>query len=466
MTESNKLGTQNIKSLLFSLAVPAIIGQIIALLYNVVDRIYIGHIPEIGGDALTGVGVTSPIIMVIAAFAALVGMGGAPRASIKMGEKDTDGAEEIIGNCFMTLIILSIILTIFFLIFNEKLLMMFGASEKTLPYALEYMQIYTIGTVFVLLAVGMNPFISAQGFAKTSMITVSIGAIINIVLDPIFIYWLNMGVKGAALATVISQAVSALWVILFLKGKKSTLKLKKRNFKVRREVIVPVMLLGLSPFVMQITESFIIIAFNSSLQKYGGDAAVGAMTILSSAMQFAFLPLTGLTQGAQPIMSYNYGAKNKERMKDTFNYLLITSVTYSGLFWLFIILAPGLFAKLFTSDKAIIDVATYGLRIYMGGVIVLGVQIACQQTFIALGNAKTSLFLAILRKIILLIPLIYILPRILPNQIQAVFLAELISDVVAATVTGTMFYKEFKSTLSSLPNKKRYNVAESISNTI
>ncbi|BDR68146.1 MATE family efflux transporter [Clostridium tetani] len=450
MIEENRLGTENIKSLLFSLAMPAIIGQLVSLLYNMVDRMYIGHIPKIGGDALTGIGVTAPILIIISAFSVLIGMGGAPIASIKMGEKDDKGAEKIIGNCFVALIIISVILTGFLMIFNEKLLIMFGASDKTLPYALEYMKIYTIGTIFVQLAIGMNPFISSQGFAKISMITVSIGAIINIVLDPIFIYGFKMNVKGAALATIISQAISAIWVIYFLKGNKTNLKLRRENFKLDRNIMGTILLLGLSPFVMQITESFIIIAFNSSLQKYGGDVAVGAMTILSAAMQFTFLPLSGLTQGAQPIMSYNYGAGNKERMKDTFKYLCISTVVYSTLFWLFIMIAPQVFSQLFTNNKDIIDMATQGLRIYMGGAFALGIQIACQQTFIALGNAKTSLFLALLRKVFLLIPLVFILPKIIPNRVYAVFLSEPISDIIAAIVTGILFYRQFNLTLREM----------------
>ncbi|AAO36874.1 MATE family efflux transporter [Clostridium tetani] len=450
MIQENRLGTENVKSLLFSLAMPAIIGQLVSLLYNMVDRMYIGHIPKIGGDALTGIGVTAPILIIISAFSVLVGMGGAPIASIKMGEKDDKGAEKIIGNCFVALIIISVILTGFLMIFNEKLLIMFGASDKTLPYALEYMKIYTIGTIFVQLAIGMNPFISSQGFAKISMITVSIGAIINIVLDPIFIYGFKMNVKGAALATIISQAISAIWVIYFLKGNKTNLKLRRENLKLDRNIMGAILLLGLSPFVMQITESFIIIAFNSSLQKYGGDVAVGAMTILSAAMQFTFLPLSGLTQGAQPIMSYNYGAGNKERMKDTFKYLCISTVVYSTLFWLFIMIAPQVFSQLFTNNKDIIDMATQGLRIYMGGAFALGIQIACQQTFIALGNAKTSLFLALLRKVFLLIPLVFILPKIIPNRVFAVFLSEPISDIIAAIVTGILFYRQFNLTLREM----------------
>ncbi|MEW8972839.1 MAG: MATE family efflux transporter [Tissierellaceae bacterium] len=457
MQKENRLGVENVKSLLFSLAIPAIIGQLVSLLYNMVDRMYIGHIPEIGGDALTGVGVTAPLLIIISAFSALIGIGGAPRASIKMGEKDDEGAEKIMGNCFVSLIGISIILTILFLIFNEKLLVLFGASEKTLPYALEYMQIYTLGTIFVQLAIGMNPFISSQGFAKISMITVSIGAIINIVLDPIFIYGLKMNVKGAALATVISQAVSAVWIIYFLRGDKTNLKLKRKNLKLDWDIMKPVLLLGLSPFVMQITESFIIIAFNSNLQKYGGDVAVGTMTILSAAMQFTFLPLSGLTQGAQPIMSYNYGAGKVERVKDTFKYLCISAVGYSTLFWLVMMMAPQLFSKMFTNDKAIIDMAAWGLRVYMAGAFALGIQIACQQTFIALGNSKTSLFLALLRKVFLLIPLVLILPRIMSDKVFAVFLSEPISDIIASMVTGILFYKDFSSILKDIPNKLSYD---------
>lgn len=450
MEEENVLGTKSVKKLLFSLALPAIIGQLVSLIYNLVDRMYIGHIPEIGGDALTGVGITAPLILIVSAFAVLVGMGGAPRASIKMGQGDYDEAEKIMGNSFITLLIISVILTPLFLIFNERMLVLFGASETTLPYAMEYMSIYTLGTVFVQLAIGMNPFISSQGFAKTSMITISIGAGINIVLDPIFIYTLNMGVRGAALATIISQAVSAVWVLRFLNGKRTNLNLKKKYFKLEKKVILPVLALGLSPFVMQITESFIIMAFNTSLQKYGGDVAVGAMTILSSAMQVTFLPLSGLTQGAQPIMSYNYGARNRDRMLETFKYLLISCVTYSMTLWLVFMLTPKLFAQLFTNNEAIIEMAVMGLRIYMAGAFALGVQIACQQTFIALGNSKTSLFLALLRKVFLLIPLVYILPRFLGNQIFAVFLSEPISDIIASTTTAILFTIEFKKILKEL----------------
>lgn len=448
--DKDKLGTQNIKTLLFSLALPAIIGQIVSLLYNIVDRIYIGHIKDIGGLALTGVGVTAPVLLIISAFAVLVGMGGAPKASIEMGKKDYEGAEKILGNCFTTLIGISIALTIFFLIFNERLLMLFGASENTIEYALEYMNIYTLGIIFVQLTLGLNSFISAQGFAKTSMLTISIGAVINIVLDPIFIFGFNMGVRGAAIATVTSQAVSAIWVIFFLTGKKTNLKIKKENLGFSKKIMGPVLLLGLSPFVMQFTESFVVILFNSRLQKYGGDVAVGAMTITTTAMQFLFLPLSGLTQGSQPIISYNFGAKNKDRVRDTFKYLLISAVTYSVVFYLFIMIFPTAFASIFTKNQAIIEAATKGLRVYMSVSFVMGAQVACQQTFIALGNARSSVFLAFLRKVFLLMPLVVILPLFLENQVFAVFLAEPVADIIAVTVTTILFYRYFKETLANM----------------
>lgn len=449
MNKVNKLEQGSIKRLLFSMALPAIIGQLVSLVYNLVDRIFIGHIEGIGGDALTGVGVTMPLLIVVSAFSILIGMGGAPLASIKLGEKNKEGAEKIMGNSLASLLIISVVIMIFLYLFSEKLLVLFGASQITLPYAMEYMNIYILGTVFVQLAIGMNTFITAQGFAKTSMITVSIGAIINIILDPIFIYTLDLNVKGAALATIISQAISAFWVMRFLMGRDTVLALKKENLKIKKDLIIPIIMLGSSPFIMNITEGFIIIAFNSSLQKFGGDAAVGAMTIMSACMSFMFLPLSGLTQGAQPIMSYNYGAGNYDRLKETFKYLFISCTLYSSIFCLMVMLFPRFLAGLFTSNADIIEVAAKGLRIFMAGSFALGVQIACQQTFIALGNAKTSLFLAVLRKIILLIPLIYILPIFIGNKTAAVIMAEPISDIIAASTTAFLFFREFSKILKA-----------------
>lgn len=451
--QQNELGTKNIKSLLFSMAIPAITAQIINLLYNMVDRMYIGHIPDVGATALTAIGVTMPIIMVISAFAALVSMGGAPRASIMMGKDDKDMAEKILGNCTTALVIISVTLTALVIIFGERMLMTFGASENTIKYALDYLNIYAYGTLFVQLALGLNAFITAQGFAKTSMLTVLVGAILNIVLDPIFIFGFNMGVKGAALATIISQGVSALWVIKFLTGDKTLLKIKRKYLRIDFKVLLPCLALGLAPFIMQSTESILAIAFNTSLLKYGGDLAVGSMTILSSVMQFSMLPLAGLTQGATPIISFNYGAGNGKRVKEAFVLLLKVSLIYSIGLWAIAMISPQVFAKIFTKDAELINMSIKSMRIYMAASLLFGIQISCQQTFIALGNAKTSVFLAVLRKIILLIPFIYILPPLFQDKVNAVFLAEPVADIIAVTITGILFTIQFKNVLKELDTK-------------
>ena len=447
--EENELGTKPVGKLLFSLALPAITAQIVNVLYNMVDRMYIGHIPNIGAQALTGVGVTMPIIMLVSAFAALVSMGGAPRASIMMGKGKKDVAEQILGNCTAALVIVALLLTVVIQLFGRDLLLMFGASENTIGYAWEYMSVYSLGTIFVQLTLGMNAFITAQGFSKVSMLTVMIGAVCNIILDPIFIFGFDMGVKGAALATIISQAISAVWVLYFLVGRKTHLRIKKENLVIRPKVFMPCVALGLSPFIMQSTESVLSVCFNSSLLKYGGDMEVGAMTILSSCMQFSMLPLQGLTQGAQPITSYNYGAQNKERVKKCFYLLLRACLIYSGVLWALLMLLPGVFAGIFTSDPELIQITAHAMRIYMAVSVLFGLQLACQQTFISMGNAKTSVFLALLRKVILLIPLIYILPRFLPNKVDAVFLAEPVADMIAVSVTAILFFTSFRKYLKS-----------------
>ncbi len=444
------LGKEPVGRLLVKLAVPAITSQLVNALYNMVDRMYIGHIPETGSVALTGLGVCFPIIMIISAFAYLVGMGGAPRASIYMGKQENDKAEKIMGNCFVALILVAVILTALVLIFKEPLLYLFGASENTISYADKYITIYAIGTIFVQITLGMNMFISAQGFSKISMLTVVIGAITNIVLDPIFIFGFHMGVEGAALATILSQALSAVWAVWFLAGKKTVLRLKKENFKISMPVLMPCIALGVAPFTMQATESILVLCFNSSLLRYGGDLAVGAMTILSSVMQFALLPLQGLTQGGQPIISYNYGAKNTKRVKQAFKLQLLSCFAYSFVLWVAVELFPSLFVAIFTNDSELAQTAQWALRIYMAGVLLMGIQIACQQSFIAFGNSKISAFLAIFRKILVLIPLIYILPMVLPNKVQAVFLAEPIADTVAVLTTVTLFYFDFKKLLKKM----------------
>ena len=432
------------------MAIPAITAQIVNVLYNVVDRIYIGHIPKTGQLSLTGLGVCMPLIMLVSAFAALAGMGGAPRASIMLGRGDKDEAEKILGNCASLLFLVAVTLTLLMLFFAEPFLLTFGASENTIGYAMDYMQIYMFGTVFVQMSLGLNAFITAQGFAKISMKTTLIGAVTNIILDPIFIFLLGMGVRGAALATVLSQLLSAAWVLRFLTGKQTILKLQKKNLRLQAKTILPCVLLGLSPFVMQSTESILNICFNSSLLKYGGDTAVGAMTILSSVMQFSILPLSGLCQGAQPITGYNFGARKADRVRESFGILLKSSVIYTTALWLIVMLFPRQVAMLFAGDGAFLDYTAWALRIYMALSLLMGVQLACQQTFIAIGNAKTSLFLAIYRKIILLIPLIYILPRFFEKKDMAVFLAEPVADFVAVTTTAILFAWQFKKAMKEL----------------
>ena len=444
----NALGTAPIGKLLFSLAVPAITAQVVNMLYNIVDRIYIGHIPEIGSAALTGVGITFPIITLISAFSSLVAMGGAPRASIAMGAGQQDRAEEILGNCFSALLLLSAVLTGVFLVFQEPILWAFGASENTIGYAMDYMGIYVCGTVFVQISLGMNMFITSQGFAKTSMLTVIIGAVLNIVLDPVFIFVFDMGVQGAAIATVLSQAVSAGWVLLFLLGRRTLLRIKARCMAIHWGVLLPVLGLGVSPFIMQSTESLLSVVLNTSLLKYGGDTAVGAYTVIASIMQVINLPLQGLTQGAQPITSFNYGARNMDRVRRSVRLLLTCTLTYSLAFWLAIMLIPQVFVGIFTSDPDLMDTAVWAARIFLFGCFAFGAQTGFQQSFLALGQAKASLLLALLRKIVLLIPLIYILPLFFGDKLFGVFVAEPIADILAASTTTVTFLLWARKNLS------------------
>ena len=410
----NFLGTEPVGKLLLKLSIPTVIAQLINMLYNIVDRIYIGHIPGEGSLALTGVGVCMPIIMIVSAFAALVSSGGAPRASIYMGKQDNKSAENILGNCFILQIIISVILTAILLIWGRDLLLAFGASENTISYATDYMHIYAFGTLFVQLTLGMNAFITAQGFTTFSMVSVLIGAVCNIVLDPVFIFVFHMGVRGAALATVISQAISTLWVVSFLCGKKTLLHLRKKHLHLEAKVVLPCIALGLAAFIMQSSESIVTVCFNSSLLRYGGDIAVGAMTILTSVMQFAMLPLQGIAQGAQPISSYNYGAKNADRVKIGFT-------------------APM-------------------LKIYLGGLFLFGIQIACQMTFTSLGKAVNSIIVAVVRKFVLLIPLIYIMPHMISDSTTGVYMAEPIADITAVIFTSVLFTFQFKKALAEIQN--------------
>ena len=448
----NFLGTEPVGKLLLKLSVPTVIAQLINMLYNIVDRIYIGHIPGDGSLALTGVGVCMPIIMIVSAFAALVSSGGAPRASIYMGKQDNDSAENILSNCFSLQIIVSVILTVILLIWGKDLLLAFGASENTISYAVDYMNVYAFGTLFVQLTLGMNAFITAQGFTSISMVSVLIGAVCNITLDPIFIFVLHMGVKGAALATIISQAISTIWVVLFLCGKKTQLHLRKKYMRLVPKVILPCVALGLAAFIMQASESVVSVCFNSSLLRYGGDIAVGAMTILTSVMQFAMLPLQGIAQGAQPISSYNYGAKNADRVKKTFRLLLIVCLSYSAILWAAVQLVPRMFVSIFTADTSLIDFTAPMLKIYIGGLFLFGIQIACQMTFTSLGKAVNSIIVAVVRKFVLLIPLIYIIPHMVSNPTTGVYMAEPIADIIAVLFTSVLFTIQFKKALAEIRN--------------
>ena len=449
--EKDFLEKEPVGKLLLRLALPTVTAQIINMLYNIVDRMYIGHIPETGAMALTGVGVCMPLIMIVTAFAAFVGYGGAPRASIFMGKGDHTSAEKTLGNCFVSQILISILLTAALLLWNRDFLMAFGASENTIQYGVDYMNIYAIGTIFVQLTLGMNAFITAQGFAKTGMLSVLIGAVANIILDPIFIFGFGMGVKGAALATILSQAMSCIWVLAFLFGKRTHLKIKKENLGLQAKIVLPSLALGCSTFVMQASESVISVCFNSSLLQYGGDIAVGAMTILTSVMQFAMLPLQGLGQGAQPIISYNYGAGNVERVKAAFKLLLKASLCYSILLWLFVMFFPQAFAAMFTSDASLMEYTKTALRIYMACLLLFGIQMACQMTFTSLGTAKASILVAVMRKFILLIPLIYIMPTLFTsNQTMAVYMAEPVADFLAVSFTAILFTFQFKKVIAQM----------------
>ncbi len=449
-SENNPLASAPLGPLMVQLAVPTVFAQIVNLLYNMVDRIYVGRIPETGTYALAGLGVSFPIILLISAFASLVGMGGAPKAGIAMGKKDYQQAEEILGNATLFIVLLSLCLCGIFFVVKGPILMMFGASETTLPYANQYLGIYLLGTISVQIALGLNQFISCQGFAKISMLTVLIGAISNIILDPILIYGFHMGVKGAALATIISQTISAIWVLLFLSGKKSLIRIRQQYLRFNPRILFPVLALGVSPFIMQSTECLVQLTFNTGMQKYGNDYYVGAMTILFSVTQMLFLPIQGLAQGATPIISFNYGARDSERVRQTFQLMFIASIVFSFCATSLILLFPRPFISLFSNDPEIIRIGSYGIRIYAFGFLIFGAQCACQQTFLALGQAKISMFLALLRKVILLIPLAIILPAIGSLGVNGLFIAEPISDILAVFTTVAMFALQFKKILAPI----------------
>lgn len=447
---SAQLGTAPIGGLLWKLAVPTVVAQLVNLLYNIVDRIYIGHMPQVGRVALTGVGLCFPVVCLISAFTMLVAQGGAPRAAIAMGRGDDREAERIMGSCFTCLIGTAVVLTAAFWLWGEPLLWLFGCSEETIAYALPYMRIYASGSIFVMMALGMNLFITTQGFTSFSMRTVVIGALTKIVLDPIFIYVLDMGVQGAALATVISQAVSGVWVMLFLAGRRTKLCLRRAYLRVTWAVMSPVLALGLAPFVMQATEALLNIAFNASLQRYGGDIAVGAMTVASTIKQMVWIPLQGIGQGAQPIISYNYGAGSAQRVGQAFWTMLKVSMVILLVFWALIQAFPQAFIRIFNSDAQLLDTAVWVVRVYTAVMGLFGIQQSVQQTLTAIGRAKASLFIACLRKLILLIPLIYLLPLFFENKVFAVFPAEPVADFISVVVAVATFSVVFRRAMAEL----------------
>lgn len=448
---SNILETMSVGRLFVKMAVPAVLSQLINILYNLVDKMFIGHMRTGGAESLAGLGVTTPVILFLSAFAALVSMGGAPKAAIALEKNERDMAERIMGSCMAFLLIISVFLTAGMLIWGKDILLLFGASEDTISYAVEYMRIYCLGTVFIQLSLGLNTFITTQGYARISMINVAIGAVINVILDPVLIYVCKLGIKGAALATVFAQAVSCVFIIGFLISEKSSIKLRKTYIRIDWKLLMPCILLGISPALMQITENMVAISFNTVLQRYGGDMAVASMSILNSVMQFVMLLLPGLVQGAQPILSYNLGAGLMERVRKTFHYLLLSCILGSCIIWMVCMVFPKNIISIFTNNTALREYSVTPLRTYLCLLCIYGIQVACQYSFVALDQAKTAIFLTIWRKIILLIPLIFLLPHIVPDPTIGVFLAEPIADFVAVCTTGSLFYRYYRRTLHCYP---------------
>lgn len=443
------LATMPVPRAFWRLALPAVAAQLINILYNLVDKMFLGRIPGTGEQALAGVGVTTPVILAISAFAALVSMGGAPKASIFLGHGDREQAERVMGSCTWLLLLLSLFLTGLMLVFGRPLLLLFGASQETIGFAVDYMKIYCLGTVFTQLTLGLNAFITAQGNTLISMRNVAVGAGTNILLDAVFISGLGLGVQGAALATVLAQGVSAGFVLRYLTGRKSTLRLRWHKIRPEGRLLWPCLLLGTSPALMQLTENLVTISFNTSLQKYGGDMAVASMSILTSVMQFVMLLLPGLVQGAQPLLSYNLGAGQLDRVKHTFRLLLAACVSGSFLVWLLCMAAPGAVAGIFTNNAALIQYSQRSMRVYLAMLLIYGVQVACQYSFVALDQAPRAIFLTIWRKIILLIPLIFLLPLVWPDPVIGVYLAEPIADTIAVCTTAPMFYRYYRSLKTS-----------------
>lgn len=452
MKSEERMGSAPLLPLMFSLGIPTMIAQLINILYNIVDRIYIGHIEGIGTDALTGVGVTLPITIIISAFSALAGFGGAPLAAIELGKQEKAKAEKILGNVFTMLIVFSVALMVVFYIIRKPVMYAFGASDVTYVYANEYISTYLAGTLFVQLTLGLNSFITAQGKSKIAMFTVLIGAVLNIILDPIFIFVLDMDVRGAAIATVLSQMISAIWVVCFLNSRSTTLKLKYGNMKPDIRLIASILALGVSPFIMQATECMISVVFNSSLQKYGGDLYVGSLVILQSVMQLIITPVSGFNQGVQPVVSYNYGAGNRDRVVGVMKKLLIINVAYCVVFTTIVMIFPRVFAGMFTQNADLINLVGEVMPVFVAGCLLFGVQMCSQCMFVGMGQAKLSLFMALLRKVILLIPLALILPKFF--LVKGIYWAEPIADSLAAIICVTVLILNINKILDRDIGKK------------
>ncbi len=446
-----RLGTAPMLPLIFKMSIPAVAAQIVNLLYNIIDRIYIGHIPEIGTDALAGVGVTTSIVILVTAFSSIVGGGGAPLAAISLGQGNRRRAEEILGNGFFLLLCFTVVIMACTYAFMEPILLATGASEVTLPYAIDYLWVYLLGTIFVQVATGLNTFISAQGRPAIAMWSVIIGAFLNLILDPIFIFLFDMGVKGAAVATVISQACSAIWILKFLTSKEASLPIVKQYLKPRKEIIFSVVGLGLSPFVMASTESLVGFVLNGTLKNFG-DIYVSALAIMQSAMMFVGVPIVGLSQGFVPIMSYNYGHGFKERVKECCKIVTLVMFSFNLVLVLFMILFPKLVATVFTSDPKLIETVAHSMPYFLIGMTIFGLQRAFQTMFVALGQAKISIFIALLRKVFLLVPLALILPRWF--GVNGVFIAESFSDGFAAICCTALFLYHFPRILSKMKEVK------------
>ena len=445
-TKEARMGVAPIGKLMLSLSIPSIIAQVINVLYNIVDRIYIGHIPGVGSTALTGVGLTFPILMLISAFSTFASMGGSSLASIQLGRDDKKKAEEIVGCSVWTLLVFTVLLMVVFYAFQKPFLYMFGASKETIPYAVSYLSIYLAGTVFVELALGLNTFIIVQGRPGIAMWSILLGAFVNIALDPLFIFVFKWGVKGAAIATILSQLISAVWNIWFLCCKTSTLKIRLKYIRYDHKIVMRILALGVSPFTMRATECLINIVMNRQLQIYGGDLYVGSMTIIQSVMMFMYSPITGFTLGVQPVISYNFGAKKFDRVRKFYHRMNIFCFVYGLLSTSLEVFLPGMFARFFTTDPALIAIIEKTMPVFLVGMLVFGLQEGIQATFIALGQAKISLFIAMLRKAFLLVPLAFILPCFC--GIMGVYYAEPISDILSVTTAAVLFCLNINKILS------------------